>query len=391
MPTQLTRRGFLAATGGSLAAYGAVGQATGTPSDRVRFAAFNIENLTTDQVQEPGDEQAAAAARVVQEARPDVLALNEVVNNVQKGERTDRTNARAFVEEYLTDPQAPGLSGIDYEYVYVPESNTGVHSGYDLDNNGETVDDPGSQAYGDDAFGFGLFPGQYALALVSRYPIEESAVRSFREFRWTDMPDNFAVRDDDESDFYLNDEEAEVFRLSSKTHVDVPVDVGGRTVHSLLAHPTPPGFDGPENFNGRRCHDEVRLFADYVAGAEYLYDDDGVQGGLADDASYVLMGDMNASPGQKETYDAATKFLLDNDDFEARRLPTSPGGARRGNPQATFDSVDQIDYVLPSPDLGLRGSKVVWPATDCAKRGLGAAVATASDHRLVWADVDTGR
>jgi hypothetical protein len=55
-------------------------------------------------------------------------------------------------------------------------------------------------------------------------------------------------------------------------------------------------FDGPNGFNGRWNRDEVRFLADYVAGAEYVYDDIGTAGGL-DDASYVLMGDTNAGPG----------------------------------------------------------------------------------------------
>ncbi|MFC7154013.1 endonuclease/exonuclease/phosphatase family protein [Halomarina halobia] len=386
MSIRFTRRGFLAATGASLAL---AGTASAAP-DPVRFATYNIRDLTTGQVQTPGDPQAEAAARVVQEARPDVLALNEVVNNRQEGVRTDRTNARAFVENYLSVPQRDFLRGIDYEHVYVPRSNTGVHSGMDLDDDGVVDDTPGDRTYGNDAFGYGEYPGQYALALLSRYPLDEAAVRSFRTFVWADMPGNLIVRDDD-YDVYLTEEEAERFRLSSKTHVDVPVEVGDRTVHALLAHPTPSGFDGPENFNGRRCHDEVRLFADYVAGADYLYDDDGVRGGLDPDASYALLGDMNAYPGQADNFDAATEFLLDNPDFDARPLPTSPGGARRGNPRATFDSNVTIDYALPSPDLDRRGAGVVWPARSSSRRGLGAAAEAASDHRLVWADLAPGR
>ncbi|WP_254545907.1 endonuclease/exonuclease/phosphatase family protein [Halomarina pelagica] len=387
MSIRFTRRGFLATAGASLASV--TGAASATP-DPVRFATYNIRDLTTEQVQTPGDPQAEAAARVIQEARPDVLALNEVVNNRQEGVRTDRTNARAFVENYLSVPQRDFLRGIDYEHVYVPKSNTGVHSGMDLDNNGVVDDTPGDRTYGNDAFGYGEYPGQYALALVSRYPLDEAAVRSFRTFVWEDMPGNLIVRDDD-YDVYLTEEEAERFRLSSKTHVDVPIEVGDRTVHALLAHPTPSGFDGPENFNGRRCHDEVRLFADYVAGADYLYDDDGVSGGLDPDASYALLGDMNAYPGQADNFDAATKFLLDTPDFDARPLPTSPGGARRGNPRATFDSTITIDYVLPSPDLDRRGTGVVWPARSSSRRGLGADAEAASDHRLVWADLVPGR
>jgi hypothetical protein len=34
-------------------------------------------------------------------------------------------------------------------------------------------------------------------------------------------------------------------RLSSKSHWDLPIEIGRRTVHFLVSHPTPPTFDGP--------------------------------------------------------------------------------------------------------------------------------------------------
>jgi len=203
---------------------------------------------------------------------------------------------------------------------------------------------------------------------------------------------------DDETALYLTEAELDVYRLSSKTHIDVPFEVEGGTVHGLFAHPTPPGFDGANNFNGRWNHDEVRFFADYVAGEDYIYDDSGTSGGLDDDASYVLMGDMNAGPGlgrDERPLEPARRFLIDNEDFYTDRLPKSPGGAQRDLPTATrfggdFEGVvEQIDYVLPSPDLSLRASSVVWPSENATKRNLGEDVSAASDHRLVWADVAT--
>lgn len=54
-------------------------------------------------------------------------------------------------------------------------------------------------------------------------------------------------------------------------------------IHGLFAHPTPPVFDGVNNFHGRWNTDEVRFLADYVADADYIYDDSGTEGGLDDD------------------------------------------------------------------------------------------------------------
>ncbi|WP_080510463.1 endonuclease/exonuclease/phosphatase family protein [Halorubrum coriense] len=396
MPRNSSRRSVLKAIGAAATVPGVVGTAAGRGNAPTpRYAAFNVVDLGTEQVQEPGDSQAEAAARVVQEVDPDVLVVNELANNVQEATvdddvPTDRTNIEAFVENYLSDPQTPRLEGIDYEYTLQPDSNTGLlpEEDYDFNKDGEAGARPG------DAFGFGFYPGQYAFGIASKYPVDEDAVRSFQEFLWADMPDNRIPLASDEDvvtegdAIYLTETELDAFRLSSKTHVDVPFDVDGETVHGLFSHPTPTGFDAENNFNGRWNHDENRFWADYVAGAEYIYDDSGTEGGLDDDASYVLLGDMNAGPGD-EPLNPAAKYFIDNSDFDSRSRPTSPGGAQRGNPYATaeFGGGETVDWVLPSPDLSLRGSSVVWPSSNANKRGLADDVAAASDHRLVWADI----
>jgi endonuclease/exonuclease/phosphatase family metal-dependent hydrolase len=398
MPRNTSRRSVLKAIGATAAVPSVVGTAAGRgDAPTPRYAAFNVVNLGTDQVQEPGDSQAEAAARVVQEADPDVLVVNELANNIQEATvddavPTEQTNIEAFVDNYLSEPQGPRLDGIDYAYTLQPESNTGLlpDTDYDFNKDGASGERPG------DAFGFGLYPGQYAFGIASKIPFDEDAIRSFQEFLWADMPGNLIpLADDDgvdtsEGNIYLTEDELEAFRLPSKTHIDLPFDVDGEVVHGLFSHPTPTGFDAENNFNGRWNHDENRFWADYVAGADYIYDDDGTDGGLDEDASYVLLGDMNAGPGD-EPLDPARKFFIENDDFNSRSRPTSPGGAQRGNPYATaeFGGGATVDWVLPSPDLSLRSSSVVWPSSNANKRGLSDAADEASDHRLVWADIAT--
>ena len=395
MRPTVTRRDFIAIAGTVAIGTGTVSADDGD-DEPVTFATYNVVDLRTEQVQSAGDEQAAAAARVIQEIRPDVLVLNELTNNRQASRVTDvpssPSNARAFVENYLSVPQRSDLRGIEYPQTVMPTTNTGVASGLDLDNNGTVDETPGDRTYGNDAYGFGEFPGQYGLAILSRFPIRRDAIRTFRKFLWKDMPDNLLPRDPS-TENYLSAAEAEEFRLSSKTHIDVPIEIGDEVVHALAAHPTPPVFDGEGNFNGKRNHDEIRLLADYAAGADYIYDDSGRQGGLDDD-SYVLMGDMNAAPGDAESLNAATEYFVENDGFVATPFPTSPGGAAKNEPRSRFWTAEfgsQVDYVLPSPELGRDRSSVVWPSAATTERGLLDAVRTASDHRLVWATVPIER
>ncbi len=70
--------------------------------------------------------------------------------------------------------------------------------------------------------------------------------------------------DPDGTPWYTPGPELDSFRLSSKSHWDVPIEIGKKTVHFLVSHPTPPVFDGPEDRNGTRNHDEIRFWADYV-------------------------------------------------------------------------------------------------------------------------------
>jgi len=225
---------------------------------RARFATFNaslnratLGELVAD-LSTPDDAQAAAVAEVIQRVRPDVLLVNEFDFDAEG------LAARLFQRNYLSVGHN-GARPVHYPFRFVAPSNTGIPSGFDLDNNG-TV------GGGNDAFGFGEFPGQFGMAVFSRYPILRHQVRTFQLFRWKDMPG--ALLPDDPAtaapaDWYSPAELA-AFRLSSKSHWDLPVLIGRQVVHTLVSHPTPPVFDGPEDRNGTRNHDEIRLWADYV-------------------------------------------------------------------------------------------------------------------------------
>ncbi|NEP86734.1 MAG: S8 family serine peptidase [Okeania sp. SIO2C2] len=249
----------------------------------IRFATFNaslnrneegqlITDLSTEQ-----NEQGKTVAEIIQRVNPDVLLVNEFDFD------SDGTAAQLFRDNYLEVSQN-GVNPVEYPFVYFAPSNTGISSGFDLDNNEEIVTTPGESGYGNDAFGFGNFPGQFGMVLYSKYPIIEEEVRTFQNFLWKDMPgallpDNL---DTPEPHDWYSEEELEVFRLSSKSHWDVPINVNGEIVHVLVSHPTPPVFDGEEDRNGRRNHDEIRFWGDYITPGEgdYIYDDAGNFGGL---------------------------------------------------------------------------------------------------------------
>ena len=370
----------------------------------VRFATFNASLNRNFEGQLVGDlstttnAQARAVAEIIQRTRPDVLLINEF-DFVEDGQA-----AELFQDNYLSVGQM-GADPIDYPYYYVAPSNTGIPSGFDLNNNG-VVGGP------DDAFGFGFFPGQFGMVVFSRYPIDTDAVRTFQMFLWQDMPG--ALLPDDPStpepaDWY-SQEELEVFRLSSKSHWDVPIQVGAREVHFLVSHPTPPVFDGPEDRNGTRNHDEIRLWADYVTPgptSDYIYDDDGVYGGLKPGSMFVIAGDQNSDPLDGDSIPGAIQQLTEHPLVNTEVTPDSEGAveasALQGGANLThqsdprFDTADfsdtapgnlRADYVLPRVNLRIQDAGVFWPVQDDPLfRLTGAFPFPSSDHRLVWVDL----
>jgi 3-phytase len=327
----------------------------------------------------------------------------------------DPLAAKLFQDNYLSVGRN-GAKPIRYPYRFIAPSNTGVASGFDLNNDGTAVTEPGAPGYGDDALGFGAFAGQYGMVVYSRYPIDHRHARTFQNFRWRDMPG--ALLPDDPAtaapaDWYSPQELAAV-RLSSKSHWDLPIRVGRRTVHFLVSHPTPPVFDGPEDRNGRRNFDEIRFWADYVrpGAGRYIYDDRGGRGGLPPGSAFVIAGDLNSDPLDGDSIPGAAQQLLESPWVNARSTPSSAGAVEaavlQGGANAThrsdpaYDTADfadvpgpgnvRADYVLPSRQLPVRGSGVFWPtADDPLSRLTGTFPFPSSDHRLVWLDLRVGR
>ena len=391
-----------AATIGTGAAVAAPPAGAGTTE--LRVATYNLSlnrnvegQLVTD-LSTTTNAQAKTVAEIIQRANPDIVLLNEF-DYVAGGVAAD-----LFRDNYLEVSQG-GADPVEYPYAFVAPSNTGVPSGFDLNNNGVI-------GGGDDAFGFGLFEGQYGMAVLSKYPIAEADVRTFQHFLWKDMPGALLPDDPatpEPADWY-SAEELEVFRLSSKSHWDVPVEVGGNTVHVLASHPTPPTFDGAEDRNGTRNHDEIRFWADYVTPgttSRYIYDDAGSTGGLKPGESFVILGDQNADPLDGDsTADAILQFL--DHPRITDPLPTSEGAVEasvlQGGANLThegdpaYDTADfndnpapgnlRADYVLPSRDLRVTDAGVFWPVqADPLSALTGVFPFPSSDHRLVWVDL----
>jgi len=377
----------------------------------VRFATFNASlnrfnagDLATE-LSAPGSSQPDVIAEIIQRSRPDVLLINEFDYDA------GHVALEAFQANYLSVAHGDAAP-IQYPYRYTAPSNTGVYSGFDFDNSGAAGD-----FVPNDSFGFGFFPGQYGMAVYSMYPIDFDSVRTFQYFLWKDMPG--ALLPDDPgtpgpADWY-SPAELNVFRLSSKSHWDVPILIEGKPVHFLTSHPTPPVFDDPPtyppgvDFNGRRNYDEIRFWADYISpsSSSYIYDDQGRWGGITPGQPFVIAGDMNSDPYDGDSIPGSAQLLLEHPLVNTKVTPSSEGAveqaALQGGANAShvgdpaFDTADfsdfapgnlRADYVLPRKQLRIDDAGVFWPLqSDPLFSLVGTFPFPSSDHRLVWIDV----
>ena len=368
-----------------------------SPAMPLRFATLNTSLYDEEHGGliarlDEGDEDARKIAAILQRQRPDVVLLNEFDYDAAG------LAADLFQRRYLEVGQH-GERPITYPYRYVAEVNTGVPSGLDLDGDGKIGGE--GRFHGNDAWGYGLHPGQYGMLVLSKFPIDAAAARSFRLLRWSAMPEALQPRHPDGRTFYPPEIWARL-RLSSKSHWDLPIDTPLGRIHLLAAHPTPPVFDGPERRNAARNHDEIRLWAEYLTPGDkpWLCDDAGRCGGLPEGERFVIVGDYNADPADGGSLPGAIHQLLEHPRVLRFATPRSGGaiaaaqanavnGTHRsfaGHDTAQFGPRNgnyRVDYVLPSVGLPVLDAGVFWPTPGEP----GAGWLDASDHRMVWVDL----
>lgn len=316
------------------------------------------------------DAQIDAVVAVIGAADPDILLLTGIdydLSLAALGALRDRLNA----------------SGQGYGHIMALRPNTGMQTGLDLDRDGR-IGGPG------DAQGYGRFSGEGGMAILSRFPIAPDH-RDLSGTLWKDLPGNIMPKA-----FYPGGA-ADVLRLPTTGHWDIGIDLGARRLRLLSYYASPPVFDGPEDRNGRRNHDETQLWQLYLDGKL----------GPPPQAPFVILGDANLDPVDGDGRGRAMRALLARRDVQDPR-PSSPGGAEAAALQGganrgqggdpALDTADwkdeggpgnlRVDYVLPSSDLVVLGAGVVWPlAGDSAAKPPAPVVAAASRHRLVWVDL----
>ncbi len=354
--------------------------ASAAQAETIRIATYNVglsrkgPGLLVRDLLGGKDAQIVAVVAIIAKVKPDILLLNKFdfdLGGVALGLFADQLAAM----------------GVVYPYKFARAPNSGRASGVDLDGDGR-VNGP------EDSQGFGRFFGAQGMAILSRFPFDLDKVQDFSDLLWKDLPGAMLPVVDAKP--WPSQAAWNVQRLSSKGHWDVPVILPDDTrLRVLASHATPPVFDGPEDRNGLRNRDEIRFWSLYLAR-------------LPPDATFVILGDLNADPKDGEGSHAAIRALLSDPRVRDVR-PASRGAVvaakTQGGPNKlhltdpALETVDwdegrtpgnmRVDYVLPSANLDVSGAGVFWPAPN--EDGfdlLGSEGDIGSWHRLVWVDIN---
>lgn len=320
------------------------------------------------------DEAAKDLAKSLQSARPDVVVLT--------GIDVDSSAATVDVlrEQYLEKAQ-DGTQPITYSFVFAPQTNSGVASGADLDGDG-TVGGPG------DALGHGAFEGQESMVVLSRLPIDNSAVRTFDSMLWKDLPGNHVKQ------AVYSSLVTSTLPLQSTSLWDVPLTVGSSTIHVLATSATPAG--GSEAADEQRHEDQLSFLTRYSSGdasLKSIVDDQGRPGPLAASSRTVVVGSLGADADQSDAGSSSVQSFLD----AAGAGTVAPSwGSDRSSEAAPFvwsaplrkflddsarstrigvEDSGRFDYVVPSSEMRTLRSGMAKAATDQP---------TGVSSRLVW-------
>jgi hypothetical protein len=295
-----------------------------------------------------------------------------LLRDLQKGDDPQLMAANAVIA--LHDPDVLLLTDFDYDYdsmalstlakllnyphSFAARPNTGQQTDFDLDANGR---------FGEarDAQGYGRFSGDGGMAVLSRFPIDPDAVTNLSDLLWRDVPDAVLPTT-------MTPDVAAVQRLSTSGHWIVPIEtpIGQLTLLAFAA--TPPVFDGPEDRNGLRNRDELRIWTHVL---------DGAFGPPPKDV--VVLGNANLDPNDGDGIRAAmVDFLADprlrdplTDLATADWAEDGPGDLR-------------VSYVLPAATWDIKDAGVFWPAPDDPDAALlGDDGLAAGVHHLVWVDI----
>jgi hypothetical protein len=378
-------------SGASGAAGGSGGGGGGGASDplAIRVGHFNIKEFSTAKLLDGSDQQASAAAEVIARHAADIVCINEIqydmVNTPSQGmpgapfAQPGGFDGGAENATRLADRVRGFDAAVDYTDRLITRGNSGFYW------NG---DDLGQSWY--ILRGWGEFAGRFNTAVLSRYPILRDQVRVITDVPWESLPENTIAQMERDLGFGV----PPGFPIFEKSLNIVPVDLGEHGIlYLVLLHTVSPAFDP---INPYRNYDELRALRMFLD-AELP----GVEP-LPEGARFMVIGDLNADPDDGDGLPGAIQQVLEHPSVVAW-FPEGHGtkgdngqyntylsgcGNDDGvvvNPTQKFQM--QLDYILPSQNIGEPSAGAIFWPDFMAEQDDFALRCYASDHSYMFADV----
>lgn len=322
-------------------------------ADPIKIATYNTElsqkgpGLLLRALDSGRDPKVEAALATIIEANADILVLQGIDWDLE--------------HKTLTALSAR-LADLEYKFTFSREPNRGQTTL--LDMNGD-----GRKFTAADAQGYGAFRGAQGMVVLSRYPLLSETLIDLSNMLWRDLPGADLPEYEDGTAF-PSVEAQYIQRLSSTNHWILPVQVSEQeTLNLMIFHASPPVFDGPEDQNGKRNRDELRLW-------QYALDRSDI---LPNDQRVILIGDANSDPDKGAGHKDAITALLTH----PRLQDPTPQGEAYGSATVLWPQTGpmRVDYILPDHRLSAVASGVLFPKDQDhpAHR--------ASRHYLVWVEI----
>jgi len=140
------------------------------------------------------------------------------------------------------------------------------------------------------------------------------------------------------------------------------------------------------------------MWVHYINNDSVMVDDVGIRGGLGENESFIIAGDLNAGPkgDQLESGERALDLLINHSRIRDCGELLVSEGALYGQAAGAPDFIERrtsggerwsmrIDHLLPSIDLEPVAGGVFWPDSTADPEGYALAM-LASDHRMLWLD-----
>ncbi len=305
--------------------------------------------------------QTKAAIGVLKDLDGDLISINEM--QYDKPDVPDATYHTTGLNVY----RLAKLLGIDEYWTSFSEANTGENA---KRKQGKYILEPTEEerlSHGD-GVNFGMFPGQYSTALISRFEVISRKV--YRKIQWKDFNPDI-----DLSIFRTatGDKLPEDIELFDKDFSDTLIKIGERELHVITYHTVPAfHFNNDSTPNYLRNRDQLAFLKWYITGRNRDRLAELKVYPLKEEATFVAMGDWNVDPqDDPNTSPGAGVILAMDSEFQFASKLTE-------DTYRQSELSRKWDYILTSNDIEVLQAGVVDAKQDPR-------VKTASDHLPIWA------